>query len=323
MLPRIVTHNLSLKVMAFVGAYLLWAIVPAESSQRETLTSVPVRVQVADPDWSLAGSPAPVEVSVRFSGPTREVIRLVREGTSVLVDIDDVNGTDSVVQLRRDWVVVGEGSGLVVEEIIPATVDLSFERAVSVALPFAIPTRGRIGSGLALAAPLGITPGVVRVRGPARLLEDVDSIPLLPLDLSGITRSGIVELEVDTTGLSELLFNPTTATVGIRLEPATERLLPAVPVETQGYAAGTLDVQPAAVPVSVRGASSVLDAADLQRIHVRVEESEIADLAPGETRRVPLILTGVPALLVGAIEVDSVRVQRPREAGDTGAPGNR
>lgn len=316
MLPRFLTHNASLKLLAFVGAYVLWAIVPADSSQRETLSSVPVRVQVADPDWALAGQPSPAEVSVRFSGPTREMIRLVREGTSVLVDVDAVSDADTVVQLRRDWVVVSEGSGLVVEEIIPATVELSFERAISVALPLSIPTRGRIGQGLALAAPLGVTPGVVRVRGPARLLEGLDSIPLRPLDLSGISRSGIVELDVDTAGMSDLLFSTTTANVGVRVEVSIERILPAVPVETQGYAAGTLDVEPTGVPVSVRGAASVVDAADLQRIRVRIEEAEIADLAPGESRRVPLVVTGVPALLTAAVEVDSVRVQRPRGDAD-------
>lgn len=310
-LPRVVTHNASLKLLAFVGAFLLWAIVPdAESSQRETLSSVPVRVQVADPDWALAGDPSPLEVSVRFSGPTREVIELVREGTSVLVPVDAVASADSTIQLRRDWVVVPEGSGLVVEEIIPASATLAFERAVSVALPLSVPTRGRIGAGLALAAPLGVTPGVVRVRGPARLLEGLDSIPLMPVDLASITRSGIVEVQVDTAGLSELLLTPLSADVGVRVEPAVERLLAAVAVEAQGYAPGTLELQPEAVPVTVRGASSVLDATDLGRLRVMIEEAEIADLAVGEVRVVPLTIAGVPDLLTARLGTDSIRVVR-------------
>ncbi len=311
-LPRVVSHNASLKLLAFVGASVLWAIVPGESSQRETISSVPVRVQIADPDWALAGSPDPLEVSVRFSGPSGDVIRLVQQGTSVLVPIDAISGTDTVVQLRRDWVVLGEGAGLVVEEIIPATVDLHFERAISVALPLSVRTRGRLASGLSLAAPLGVTPGVVRVRGPARLLEGLDSIPLRTLDLSTVSRSGIIEVAVDTTGMGELLLTPLQASIGVRVENSLERLLPAIPVEVQGFPAGTLEVQPQAVAVAIRGASSVLSAANLDGIHVRINESEIADLAPGEARRVPLTLVGVPNLLTGSLEVDSVRVVRPR-----------
>ena len=322
-LPRAVTHNASLKLLAFAGASVLWAIVPGESSQRETISSVPVRVQIADPDWALAGSPDPLEVSVRLSGPTRDVIRLVQQGTSVLVPIDAIMGADTVLQLRRDWVVLGDGTGLVVEEIIPATVDLQFERAISVALPLSVRTSGRLASGLSLAAPLGVTPGVVRVRGPARLLEGLESIPLTTLDLSTVSRSGIIEVAIDTTGMSELLLTPLQATIGVRVESSLERLLPAVPVEVQGFPAGILDVQPLAVPVAIRGASSVLSAASLDGIRVRIDESEISDLTPGESRRVPLTLVGVPSLLTGALEVDSVRVVRPRNDPGTGngAPG--
>lgn len=320
-LPSIVTHNASLKLFAFVGASVLWAIVPTESSQRETLTSVPVRIQVADPEWSLAGSPLPLEVSVRFSGPTREVIRLVREGTSVLVPVESVSTTDTILQLRRDWVVLSGATGLVVEEIIPASVQLQFERAISVALPLSVRTTGRLASSFSLAAPLGVTPGVVRVRGPARLLEGLDSIPLLPLDLATVTRSGIIEVAVDTAGMSDLLLTPLQATVGVRVEASVERLLSAIRVEVQGFPAGALDVQPQAVAVAIRGAASVLNAADLAGIRVRIEESDISDLAPGESRRVPLTLLGVPALLNGALETDSVRVVRARGPVESG-PGN-
>ena len=48
--PRVLTHNASLKLLAFVGAVFLWAIVPGSSQGGEVLSDVPVRVQVASHD---------------------------------------------------------------------------------------------------------------------------------------------------------------------------------------------------------------------------------------------------------------------------------
>ncbi len=153
-LPKVVTHNASLKAAALVGAVFLWAIAPTDRTQSESLSSVPVRVQVADLNWALAEQPFPSEVEVRFSGPTRDLIRLAREGTSVRIPIQAVASSDTSITLRRDWVVIDGASGLVVEEILPSQIQLSFEPVVSAALAVELRTEGELPEGLAFAQPL-------------------------------------------------------------------------------------------------------------------------------------------------------------------------
>jgi YbbR domain-containing protein len=311
-LPQALTRNWTLKLASFGLAVFLWAVEKAEPVQQEVLSAVPVQVQVADLEWTLAGDPDPPEVQVRFAGPEREIQRLSRENAFVRVALETVVGPDTVVELRRDWVSVVGTPNLRVLELVPEDVHLTFERTAQATVPLSVRARGRLPRGVALAAPVGVSPAVVRVRGPARVVNALDSIALVPLDLSQVAVSGLVDVMVDTTGLSELTLTPTQAQLAFRIEAAAERLLPGVPVEIEGPAAAVLRVEPPALPVTVRGARSKLDAATLDSVRVLVPAQAVQDVEPGESRRVPVRVVGLPPLLNADVAVDSVTVRRPR-----------
>ncbi|MDT8368473.1 MAG: YbbR-like domain-containing protein [Longimicrobiales bacterium] len=310
-LPRFVTHNASLKAAALAAAVFLWAITPADGTQRESLTSVPIRVQVADLAWMLAEPPFPEEVEVRISGPAREIIRLAREGTSVRVPVDTVFAEDTTVTLRRDWVTLAGVSGLVVEEILPATIGLTFEPVTSAALAVEIRTTGELSEDLALASPIGVTPAVVRVRGPTRILNALDSIATLPVDLSTVTASGIRSVRVDTTGLGPALLDPREVSVAFRVDTAEERTVKEAPVRLVGPGASEYRVEPRTLPMVIRGAAVRLQGADLSEVAWEIDTRALGILAVGEERRVAPDAVGVPPLLRPFVRADSVRVVRP------------
>ena len=74
--------------------------------------------------------------------------------------------------------------------------------------------------GLALVLPIQTNPSVVDVRGPERLLEEIDSVPLLPVDLSGLRGATNVPTSVDTAALEGLRVTPTEVNVILRVVPA-------------------------------------------------------------------------------------------------------
>src|SRR5690606_24958550 len=117
-------HNWRLKLSALGLSLFLWAVVQAEPSNRETFTSVPVRVEVADTGWVLSEAPNPSSVEIQLGGVTREIIRLAREGTTLRVPIAAVGSTDTVVSVRREWVEAGQRPGITVESVFPPTIDL-------------------------------------------------------------------------------------------------------------------------------------------------------------------------------------------------------
>lgn len=310
-IPRFITHNASLKLLALLGATFLWAIAPESPDGSETLADIPVRVQVGDPSWLVAGAPEPSRVTIRVSGPTREIIRLAREGTSVRVEVDEVNSPDSLVRLRRDWVVLSGSPAVVVEELVPPEVRVRFEESASATLPVEVRTRGRLPGGVALAFPLGTTPGVVRVSGPARLVRDLESLPTNPVDLSGVSESEQRELALDLSALEDVLVTPSTVSVGIRVADEVQRLLPAAPVVVDEAPDFDVLLDPEEVEVVVRGAEARLEAAGLEGLEAWIDGTRLRGMGPGETRRVPVSTRGVPDLLRAAAVPDSVLVIRP------------
>ncbi len=317
-LPKVVTHNATLKAAALVGAVFLWAIAPTDRTQSESLTSVPVRVQVADLNWALAEQPFPSEVEVRFSGPTRDLIRLAREGTSVRIPIQAVAASDTSITLRRDWVVIDGASGLVVEEILPSQIQLSFEPVVSAALAVELRTEGTLPEGFALAQPLGVTPAVVRARGPARILDEVDSIPTVVLDLRELSASGVRNVPIDTVGLGGILLDPREVSVGVRLDAAVDRIFPTVPLVLTGPGAEEYEVEVQTLSVTLRAAEVRFQSAVLDSLRLVIDTRDIGLLGIGESRQVDLTVMGVPDLIQAIPERTSVTVSRPDLGGPAG-----
>jgi YbbR domain-containing protein len=316
-LPRFVTHNASLKIASLVAAVFLWAIAPADRTQQESLTSVPVRVQVADLAWTIAEPPFPATVEVRVAGPAREIIQLAREGATVRVPVDAVAGSDTTVMLRRDWVTLGGTSGLVVEEILPASVQLSFEPVDSAVLVVTLTTSGELPPDVALVAPIQVTPSVVRARGPARILQAMDSLPTLPFDLGSVGASRVQPVAIDTAGLGSTLFDPREVQVAVRVDAATTRELAAVPVRLVGPGAAQYRVEPDSLPIVLVGAELRFQGADLSTVGYEIDTRDIGLLEVGERRRVLATPAGLPELIRATQMSDSVTVVRP-EALDAG-----
>ena len=315
-LVRVVQRNWKLKLSAFALTLVLWAVVHGgETSGSGDVFTLPVRAQVGDLSWTLVGEPAPATVRVRFRGTTDDLIALAREGATLRIPLDSVTSADTTVQLRRDWVVLAAGSGLIVDDIVPGTVRIRLEPTLTMPLPVRVLTTGELPDGLALAAPVGIDPRTVRVSGAARRVRALDSISLVPLDLGGVGASGVYALDVDTTGLGDVTVTPASATLAVQLEPALERELAAVKVvigapDDGGDAAADLAVVPAVVAVRLTGGRTHVAGADARAVEAVVPWAAVADLAPGQERRVPIRLRGLPALVRGVADVDSVLVRK-------------
>ncbi len=313
--PRDLIHNWRLKLSALALSVFLWALVQSEPQNAESFT-VPVIVDVADTAWTTSGSPDPASVELRLTGPPSQIIRLAREGTAIRIPLREVTSSDTFVTLRRDWVPLGDGSGLAVESMSPSAVLVSLEPAVSRVVPVAVETKGMLPGHLSFASPIGLNPPVVRARGAASRLEGVDSVHLVPLDLSRVEASGIMELAVDTLGHQGVRFTPATVTVGIRVEEEIERVFSGVPVVAEsGAGEAPIVIRPSAIDVTLRGARTLVTAVDPADLHAWVAPELVRGIAPGESRRVPVHVDGVPDLVTLEVPDDIVTVRRASDDG--------
>lgn len=227
------THNWTLKLAALGLAVLLWTVTKAETLTREVIRGVPVEVRVDDPDWVVARPPLPDSVSVTFIGPYRELFQLALARPRIVLPIDEVEDTVVLRPLRQSYLrVEGDLGRTQVEGFRPDVVRIAFERVTTRILPIAIRTRGTPPEGYRLLGSIHADPAGVRVSGPRRRIERIDSLRLRPIDLSQVTEATEMRVEIDTSGLPEgVLLSPTTVQLFVPVLPVRPDTL-AVPPDT-------------------------------------------------------------------------------------------
>jgi len=189
-----------------------------------------------------------------------------------------------------------------VEGINPGSVRLRFEPLQRRTLPPAIRLTGTLPEALALAAQPTASVRELRVSGARSLTLELDSIPLLPVDLSTLTASGAVMVRVDTTALRGVLVEPGELEVQFELESRGIRTfrLPA-PVLPE-----LLDGVPVAIEVQVTGAPSLLERLVPDALRL------VAELPPGlspeaESFELVISVEGLSPLLEAQVEAVPVR----------------
>jgi YbbR domain-containing protein len=217
---RFFTDNWALKLAAVALAILLWMAVRAGTPKRTVFRNVPVEVDLRDPDWRLIGEPLPPTVSVTFTGPTGELMTLAADPPRIVLPVERVNDSIETQVVPPQWIRVPRGLDRTrIEGLRPDTIRLRYERLASRTLPVRVTTRGDLPEGLALALPIRTTPSTVEVRGPARALQEIDAVPLLPVDLSGLRAATNVPTRIDTAALDGMRVSPAEINVMLRLIP--------------------------------------------------------------------------------------------------------
>lgn len=294
-------------------AVFLWVLVRFEAPAQDTF-SIPVRVQVSDPAWTVLGDPDPVEVNVRFSGPVGELSRLRWGGTSILVPVADGGEGSATVALREAFLAVQGYQGIHVEDFSPAIVRVQLDRVAARTLPLRVRTFGELPRDLALTRAIEAAPLVVRVSGPQSIVSLMDTLDVVGVDLGDTTLEGVIMTDIDLNGLSGVTVVPDRVSIRIPVEEAIERIISSIPVSTDPSPwPGQLVVEPAVVDVEVYGARSRVNGMNLDVLQASVPLSSVQGMRPGEVRRVPVVIQGLPPILTVRSAVDSVLVRRQVE----------
>ena len=224
---RFLTENWGLKAAAVGLAIVLWMAVRASAPERATFPGIQVEVDLRDPDWQLQGPPEPATVSVTVVGPTGELLTLAGDPPRMVLPVERVTDTLESQVLPLQWVRLPSGiRDARVMALRPDTIRLHYERLTSSALPLKVRTTGEVPEGFMLARPVSTNPAVVMARGPAGDLTEVDSIPLMPVDVSGLRSTTNVPTRVDTAALDGVTVTPVEVNVVLRVVMDSAAALP-------------------------------------------------------------------------------------------------
>jgi hypothetical protein len=305
------TRNGGLKLAAFGLALFLWVLVRVGAPGERDLL-VPIDIRLADPSWILLGDPVPATVLVRFRGPPTEIFRLSGlDGMSLAVPIAEVLDQEMTIPLQPGWVPLDGYRGVQVEDIVPSAISVQLDRMATRTIPVRVSARGRLPDHLALTRPLSLTPNLVRVSGPASLVEQLDTLDVVPVDLSEIEEQATVETVVDTVGMGQMAVVPNVVTVRIPAEESIERLITGVRVVADPvFGRGLIEVLPESIQIRVRGARSRVSAMEAEFLRAVVPSDAMENLGEVERRRVPIEVEGVPSFVTWVPGADSVVVRR-------------
>ncbi len=314
-LSDVLSRNWRIKLAALLLAVLLWATMRLSDDRvvsRLEIPGVQVRVDQVASDWLLKSAPSPSTVEVTVTGPMGELFRVAMAEPVVVIPVDSVPGEDLVLELVPDWVWNVDRGSVVIEDFAPSSVRLFFERYEDEDIPVSLRLTGRLPDSLALVSEPRANLLFAQVRGPASLMDALETVFLAPFDLSGLSGSGQFDVVVDTAGLGGMAVSPMMATVTVEATTRESRVVGPLPVE---FAAGGEDlvVEPDSVNVALSGARARLaesDAADLvARVSGDPAEVRRAIDESGEIR-LPVEVSGLPRFVDGAAEPDSVTVRR-------------
>lgn len=218
------TEDWALKLTALALAVLLWMTFRADTPQLTEFRNTPIEVDLRDPDWRLEGRPEPSTVDVTIAASTSELWELAANRPRIVLPLERVNDTTETQVVPPQWVRLPPGVDPREARVIsirPDTVRLDFERLATKSVPVRVRTSGDLPRGLALALPIQTNPAAVQVRGPAAALEQLDSIPLRPVELSGLRSTTNVPAAIDTAAVGAAFrFDPREVNVVLRVMPA-------------------------------------------------------------------------------------------------------
>jgi len=219
-ISELFTRNWTLKLAALGLALLLWSVVKAEAPVRVTIPDVPVEVALRDARWTAAAPPAPSNVSVVFSGPVRDLLRLAVERPRIVIPVDEVADSAEVHLLQPRWVQLGRDMERArAEDIRPSTVRLFFERVSTRLLPVIASTHGEPLAGYRLDGPVRADPPAITVSGPVSRLAELEFVRLPSVDISRLTGPTAITVSVDTAALAGLAVTPEQITLTVPIVP--------------------------------------------------------------------------------------------------------
>lgn len=296
-----VSVNWPAKLTALVLSGVLWAAVAAEEP---TTQLVPVTLSIQPPPGRSLVGPVPVVQAV-YVGPTRELIKLYSSPPTIQKVLPDtLSGSEYALGLSTQDLLIGRRINVRAEDVQPRMITVQLDEIVR----RAVEVQARVAivpdSGFAVQDGIAVEPGSVTVAGPEGLVRDLGAIPTVSLELRGVDAPIRRRVLLDTAGLGNVRVTPAEVEVSAEVVFMSERVLMSVPVTIRAERPGTLEADPPAVLVTIRGPSRRL--ARLTRDSVLVIAATDGDSLPA---RIALEVVP-PNGLTGVATPDSVRVAR-------------
>jgi len=301
-LLQLITRNWPIKGAALFLALMLYVAVQL---QQPVTTSFDVTLNVQLPPGR-ALIHKPPKVRVQISGKGSQILKLRSLAGDITRRIPDTLTTSTyLIHLDPAEVELAlpKGADVRVMEVRPSEITLALDSVARknvriVSLVTVTPDSAQILHG-----GLSMTPTTVRLVGPEKALDAIDSVTTVPTEITNVSGEFARNVPIDTTPLGIVRLSPKHVVVSGTMGVIAERSFAGIPVETGAGAITSFIVTPARVSVSVRGPEERVQA--LTRDSLRVV-AHITGSGGGVARITVIAPRGITARAIP----DSVTLRR-------------
>ncbi len=213
------------KVLSLLLALTAWLYV-----QSDTVVETKLRVPVdwAVPDDLGAIEPLPGTATLKLRG-TRSAMRRAEEASPRLVmDLAQLGLGAHTLELFPE-AVQGLPVGVEAVEVSPSSLSLTLDERVNRRVPVVAEQVGEPAPGFRVEG-IVLEPSVVEVRGPRAVIKTLESVSIVPVDVSGMAVDTIVDVQLQPPR-AVVLADEVNARASVHVVPELEqRVFASVPV---------------------------------------------------------------------------------------------
>jgi YbbR domain-containing protein len=293
-------RHLGLKFVSIALAVLLWYTVGREPIVQRSLR-VPLQFQNIPDDLLLTGSP-PIAVDLSVRGPSNTVGSLDPGELQVVLNLDSARPGTRLYHVTPDQ--IRAPFDVVVEQVVPSTVGLQFERSHTKEVPVIPAIDGDAKPGFVVGT-IKSDPATVTIVGPESDVRSVTEATTEPVSIDGADSTVTEEVTIGVTEGDIRLKNPQRARVVVTVVPAPiVQNARGIPVHLRNVAAErSARISPAVVDIRIRGTAEDVEDLRRERINAYVDA---AGLGPG---RYDLPVQIDPLARVGFSDIDPRQVE--------------
>lgn len=265
-LRQTLTHNLGIKISSIILALFIYAYV---FSREEHESVFPVTVTLAGlPDDLTYQGEVPERVRVRIRARGIDLVKLRAQPPRAVIELKEASPGQLQRPVTTADVRIPNGNLAQVRSIVDQPVlRLHIEPLIRRRVPVLATVAGTPAEGAVLSGVIDVDPDSVEVRGPASLLEAIETLRTEEIDLDG--RSSTVEESALIRVPDDLWVAVDEVRVEVPIELVERQVLGPVPVGLPPALGLAWTTQPESVRVRVQGPPSLLEALAPGEIEVR------------------------------------------------------
>jgi hypothetical protein len=269
--------DLALKVFSLLVAILLAYFVI--SDRNASLLSVMLPVEIKNvPDDMVVVAPSVKQAQLTLRGPTFDLNRLATNPPLLSLNLPKGVQKRYLANLRE--ISLPLPAYVRVVRIEPAQLEIELDKVSRRELPVELRRIGELKPELKLQS-IEISPKQVLVKGPQAEVESLKHIDTEPLDLSLITESTSLDLDLVTTSpYAELADKSVKVSINVEM-PSAKRHFKGLEIEIRTHAGNFVVLNPSLADIEVRGAPDLIQNLKAGDIVPFVRPETLAGGAPG------------------------------------------